>query len=151
MFNGKVKIKAELEDLRLKLDSLAVKLNNEVDKKLIEFHREITERYFETLEKIFRFNKEISLINTLAQQVSEKDMTQLKMQLLQPALEARWSEKKRKDGEAIVNSGVKVIERRKELHDQMLLMEKQNAPKDKLDAIKNQISSLDWIIKEVQK
>lgn len=123
------------------------KLKNDVDKKMIDFHREVTEKYFETLEKIFRLNKEISLMTQLAGQVKEKDLNNLQSMMLQPFLEARWDDKKKKEGTAILNKGASVIDKRNALHAQMLQMEKRG---ESVIAIKEQIKAFDWIISQVR-
>lgn len=138
------------DDFREFKDALG-NVKNEVDTKLIEFHKQITDKYFQTLEDIFRYNKEISLMNQLAKHIDDKDLAQLKTQLLQPVLEARWAKEKKEKGEAIEKNGEWVIEKRQRLHNQMLQMEKQTKPIAEIEAIKNQIIAFDVIIKKVQK
>jgi hypothetical protein len=133
--------------LKQEVENTLQKANNELERRLIEFHGEVTERYFDTLEKIFRLNKEISLINTLAGQVKDKDFADLKAQMLQPLLEARWKDKEKSDGEKIVNKGQHIILERKKLHDEMLLEEKQG--KDVKDK-KEQLKAFDKILEMIK-
>jgi len=135
-------------ELRNEFNLIIGKLENDIEKKLIEFHKEITERYFETLEKIFRLNKEISLINTLAGQVKDKDFADLKAQMMQPLLEARWAEKRKEDGQKIINNGEKIILQRQALHNEMLLMEKKGQDISKM---KEQLKVYDAILEEIKK
>ncbi len=110
-----------LED-RIKI--LLDEFRNANERRLIEFHKEITERYFETLDKIFRFNKEISLIDTLARQTNDKDFALLKSAFMQPVLQARWDDKRKKDGAKILSKGEEIILKQKELHKEILEKEK---------------------------
>lgn len=144
-------IRQEIVDLRNEITKTIDKLHNDFDAKIIEFHRQIADKYFSTLEQIFRFNKEISLINTLAQQVGEKDITQLKAALLQPSLEKRWAEKKLETGAKIEKSwGVKIVERRTELHNRILEMERQGQPFEKIAPLKAKLEELDKVIGDIK-
>ena len=134
------------QELRNEFDLTVGQLENDTDKKLIEFHKEVTERYFETLEKIFRLNKEISLINTLAGSVKDKDFADLKAQMMQPLLEARWEEKKKELGKKVETQGEWVIEERQRLHNEALTLERHNQPIEKIDKVKERIAMLDEII-----
>jgi len=141
-------LEKKLELQRLEVQSMLDKFSNENDKKFIDFHREITNKYFETLEKIFRLNKEISLINTLAGQVKDKDFADFKAAMMQPMLEARWSEKKKEDGKKIEASGERIISRRKTLHDEILNDEKRGFDVAKK---RERLAELDWMLEAIKK
>ena len=117
-----------------------------VDKKLAEFERQIADKYFDTLEKIFRCNKEISLIQTLSNQVGEKDLAQLKSALLQPVLEAKWDAKKKDNANKIESGGMVIVKRMEELHNEIIVKERGGQDVSKL---KEQMKSFEWIKKEI--
>ncbi len=136
------------KQLRADVDIKMKQFENNMEARLIEFHKEITNKYFEALEKIFRLNKEVSLINTLANQVSKKDITALNAGLMQPILAARWKEQEEHNGEKIMNKGERVIDKRKSLHEDILMKEKRGID---VKDLKQQLVSLDWVIKELTK
>lgn len=152
MFNkrlqGELRTKQKVIDERLDTnDKDIIKLRDSIDKKLELFRfdltkfenafrkeilDEITTKFFDTLDKIFRTSKEISLISTLANQVNGKDMANLRSQLLQPILEARWREEKNKKGERIINKGAEIIEKRDKLHKDIIDKERRGERVDNL-------------------
>lgn len=128
MFGNK-KLKKEINDLRAYINDelyiLKKKLAIDTEERLVQFHKEISDRYFNSLENIFRFNKEVGLIDKLCGSVKDKDFADLKAQLMQPLLESRWKEKEIVDGQRILNKGQEVIQKKNALHNEIIQLEKQ--------------------------
>lgn len=142
----------ELDNLECRLEA---KVKNSIENmernfqnEMLEFRKLMVDKYFDTLEKIFRSNREISLISSLAKNTNGDDFKHLRAELMQPLLEARWKHNKKELGEKVEKTwGIKLVERRQALHDQMLQMEKQNQPPEKVRLMKAKIEELDTIIR----
>jgi len=135
----------KIDNLNKRLDYLKL----EIEKKLTEFRSEMINKYFDTLEKIFKAQKEISLIESLAHQFDNKDFARLKSLLLQPILEERWKEKEKQEAQKIEQNiqtlGEKLLQERKRLYEEYLTKEREG--KD-VSLIKAKLEILDMIIKK---
>ncbi len=116
------------------------------DKKMLDFKKDINEEYYKALQKIFEFNKKI--LEQAPVKVTDEDIEKLRKDLSQKLLEAKWAKQKAEDGGEIVNRGVDIINRRKELHEEMLRKEKRGG---NIEGLKEQIKAFDWIIERVKK
>ena len=116
------------------------------DKKMSDFKKDINEEYYKALQKIFEFNKKI--LEQAPVKVTDESIERLRKDLSQKLLEAKWAKQKAEDGSEIVSKGVEIINKRKELHEEMLRKEKQGG---KVEGMKEQIKAFDWIIERVKK
>lgn len=125
-----------IEDIKVYVrnenDLLKKQASVNTEERLVIFHKEISDRYFNTLENIFKFNKEIALLDKLASQVSDKDFDGLKAQLMQPLLESRWKEKEISEGQKIVNKGQLILRQKIDLQETIIQEEKQGKDVTKL-------------------
>jgi len=145
--NGVIRDMSNIEEgIDKKLDKFKLDLDKFESNFRKEIIKEIAEKFFDTLDKIFRTTKEISLISTLASNVNNGDYARLRSELLRPFLEARQREEKIKKGEAIVNKGVAIIEKRRELHNEYIVRERQGEKPEKLNVLKAKIEMLDEVI-----
>ena len=142
------KIKFLDEKTVIRIDNRLKELTNEVELRLIGFHKEVTDKYFATLDKVLRFNKEISLIDSLAHRIDNNDLENLKKDIMQPILAARWKDKEKAEGKQIDKNietlGDKIRLKRKELYDRYLDLDKKGQP---TASVKAEIGILDKIIK----
>ena len=119
----------------------------EIDKKFVSFHQEITDKYFNAIEQMYKFSKEISLIDSLAKNTKDGDFLRLKTELTRPVLEAKWKkaelEKGKQADENIKTLGQDIVAMRKQIHDEMLIKERQG--KD-ITELKGKMEILNLII-----
>lgn len=139
--------KDELRERESDINNKLGKFENDIEKRFLEFNREITDRYFSTLEKILKVHSETSLITALANQVGQKDLTNLRTTLLKPFLEEKWRmdevDKGVQTDKNIKTLGQQLVQMRKQLYEDMLKKEREG--KD-ITELKGKISILDLVI-----
>lgn len=121
---------------------------NEVEARLLSFHKEITDRYFSTLEKILRVHTESSIITSLAHNIDQRTLDNLKSSLMQPFLEAKWKADKEEKGEKIEGAGEQIINEFSRLRNQMLEMERKG---EDIGKIKIQVEVYESILGRLTK
>lgn len=129
----------------LKKEISLIEVNTE--KRLVQFHKEITDKYFSTLQDIFRASKEISLIDSLAKSIDDKELAKLKISLMQPLIDARRLETNKQKAtqaeENLKSKGALLLEERNALHERYLVLNREK--KDTL-FIEGQLKVLNAII-----
>lgn len=133
-------IKANIENSNIHLKRIEDKLRNDFEIKFIEASREMDRKYMEAIDRVFSLNRDLSLMSVLGSKVNKEELTQ-------PLLEMKWAKNKEIEGEKIVSSGVKVIEKRKSLYDEVLQIEKSGGDVSRL---KEQLKSFDWILEVIK-
>lgn len=126
-------------------DAIANKIDIAIDKKSAEYQRFINQEYYEAIVKILSFNKK--MLCKVNPKINDDEIDKLKFQLEQKALEEKWIKEKQEQGHNIVNKGVLVIDRRKQLHDELLLKEKQGEDVSKL---KERLKAFDEILEMIK-
>mgnify|MGYP001558492753 CR=1 FL=1 len=146
----KAKEKIELLGMKIEkvlstpsVDNALAVLKNDTEKRLIEFHKEITDKCFTSMETIMRYTKEVSLIETLANQVKDKDLISLQTALLRPIIAQREQEKEVKMEENIPNFLKSIIEKRDVLHSEYLVLNRQ---KKDTKEVEIRLEILNWIV-----
>ena len=129
----RVKIAEEqVHQLSKALDVEIGRLNNKVEARLIDFHKEVTDRYFGTLERVYRYTKEITLIDQLANSIKDKDLLNLKRMMMAPMIEARKADYEKGIGdkidEVVKTQGQKLLDLRNALHEEMIVKERKEQP-----------------------
>lgn len=124
------------------------RINNDVEKQILEFHRESDRKYMVAIDKVFSLNRDLSLMNTIAQKNPDKSFENIKADLMQPFLEMKWNQEKKDLGGKIESQGGWIIEERNRLHNEMILREKNE---ENVEKIKTKISAFDSIIERAKK
>lgn len=134
-----------IQDIDTRINSVML----HVDTRLLEFQKEIYTKLFDTMESLFRYNKEIQLIDTLAKNVKDDDIGRVKSALLKPILEERWKAQNTEKTENIIkhtNTTLsQIVEGRNKLEQEKLRLEREG--KDN-KFVSGQLDMLDNIIKE---
>lgn len=147
LFEEISKLRAEFDNYNKVIEIKNAGLINDFDKKIISFHKEISDKYFNAIENMYKFSKEISLIDSLAHKINDKDLIALKRELVKPVLEERWQQEETSKGlrtdENIKTLGQQLVQMRKQLHEEMLKKEREG--KD-IAELKGRISILDLVI-----
>ena len=135
--------------LNTKLDFLSTQIQHNllvnINKKVVDFKKEVNREYYKALRNIFNLNKRI--LEQAPVDISNAGVEEIRRELSQNLLEAKWAKQKIKEGAKIVNKGVEVIDYRNELHRDMLKREKQG---ENIEKMREQIKAFDWIIKKVK-
>ena len=134
-----------IQDLRKEVGIIESTLLNEVDRKLIEFQKEIYGKLFSSVESLFRYAKEIQLVDTLAHNIKDNDIARVKSVLLKPILEERWKTENIEKAQGVSENLVKIIEKRNVLLQDKLKLEREGKESK---FISGQLDMLDTIIKE---
>lgn len=153
---GDVEIKAKhleeesdqfAEILRDELRMMLKEHKNEVERRLIEFHKEVTDKFFGTIEKIFRWNKEITLIEKLAGNIGNEDFNKLRTALLEPVIKAHQEAdfKTKADGitKKVESQGEVLLKLRQQTYDKFIEAERKEQP---TEFLKGQLDILDKTI-----
>jgi len=149
-----VEVKKSISEVQERIFKAETNIDNtvtahdlEIDKKFVSFHQEITDKYFNAIEQMYKFSKEISLIDSLAKNTKDGDFLRLKTELTRPVLEAKWKkaelEKGKQADENIKTLGQDIVAMRKQIHDEMLIKERQG--KD-ITELKGKMEILNLII-----
>jgi len=105
-----------------------------------KLHYAMVEKYFDCLEKSIR------LIDSY--RLSHEDFTNLKREFLGPIIKRSWEESEKKEAKKIENIiktfGQRILAKRKELHDRMIIQEKEGKS---VSRIKGVLEGIDYIIK----
>lgn len=125
MFNAKVikKLQNQIDQLRERINALS------------------------NVELLFKYAKEIEMVDTLSQQLKQGDIGRVKSILLKPILEERWRLQNIEKADKINKNLVAILEQRNKLLNDKLRMDKEG--KD-IKYISGQLDMLDKIIKEAQ-
>jgi hypothetical protein len=160
MFDNK--LKALIEKLEDKVDDMWIKfvefkntpvpdyrqeVKNEVEARLLQFHTEVMRETMESLEKIMRDHREISLVETLAANMRSEDLSKLRAELLNPIIAARNEAARKQEAhkieENIKTLGEQIFDKKNELHQQYLEMNRQK--KDTKD-IEAKLEIMEWLV-----
>lgn len=97
------------------------------------------------VELLFKYAREIELVDTLARDIRVGDISRVKSVLLKPILEERWKTQNIEKAQSVSDNLIKIIENRNVLLHEKLTLEKQG--KD-TKFISGQLDMLDQIIRE---
>lgn len=146
-------LKVLSKDLNFGLVKDLENLKERIDLKLNSFQREISDKYISAIEKVLMTSKESMFIDTILKQVDDKSLANLKRVVMQPILEERWKEdlkeKSIKVEENVVSKGEQLILKRKQLHDEFLVKEREGK-KEEASILKAKLEMLDLVL-EVKK
>ena len=154
MKQGMSVINLEIKDIRNSLQNPAIDIENilasfrnENEARLIAFHKEITDKCFSSMETIMRYTKEVSLIETLASQIKDKDLAALQTALLRPVISQRYEKEKEDKAQAVCDNvsilGEEIIKKRDLLQQEYLVANRQ---KKDTKEIEIRLEVLNWII-----
>lgn len=140
---------AEMEGLTNRVNTRLLEfersLQNKVVATLLEFQKEIYDKLFSSVESLFRYAKEIQLVDTLAHNIKDDDIARVKSVLLKPILEERWKVQNIEKAENINKNILKIVENRNTLLQEKLKLERENRD---TKFVSGQLDMLDKIIKE---
>lgn len=140
---------SEMEGLTNKVNTRLLEfersLQNKVVATLLEFQKEIYDKLFSSVESLFRYAKEIQLVDTLAHNIKDDDLARVKSVLLKPILEERWKVQNIEKAENINKNILKIVENRNTLLQEKLKLERENRD---TKFVSGQLDMLDKIIKE---
>ncbi len=147
----------EIDLAKREIGDVVFSLKNDINKRLLEFEVkircEIADRYFTTLESIFRLMREFSFLDKFAQ--GDKDtLSSLRKSIINPLLDqkTRLAEQATagKIDAYIRTHGSVLVQRRKELHDEKLKMEREEKNPTEIKKIEGKLEVIDFILKEAQ-
>ena len=129
------------------IENILASFRNEIEARLIAFHKEITDKCFSSMETIMRYTKEVSLIETLASQIKDKDLAALQTALLYPVISQRYEKEKEDKVQAVCDNvsilGEEIIKKRDSLQQEYLILNRQ---KKDTKEIETRLEILNWII-----
>jgi len=141
--------KEEMEGLTNKVNTRLLEFDRSIQNKvvatLLEFQKEIYDKLFSSVESLFRYAKEIQLVDTLAHNIKDDDIARVKSVLLKPILEERWKTENIEKAQGVSENLVKIIEKRNTLLQDKLKLEREGKESK---FISGQLDMLDTIIKE---
>lgn len=121
------KLQAEKETLEARVEllkqSVSIEISNFIDKKICEYQKWVNQEYYDVVAKI---------ISVIANDRNNAELKAIQGQLEQKTLEEKWRKEKERQGNAIVNKGVAIIEKREILHNEIIEREKRGENVDKL-------------------
>lgn len=119
-----------------------------VDTKLLDLQKAVYDKLFTTIESLFKYTKEIQLMDTLAHNIKDEDLARVKAVLLKPILDEKWKQQNTEIANTVSNKLANIIENRNNILHERLKLEREG--KD-MKFIDGQLSMLDSIIKGAQK
>ena len=114
---------------------------NDIENRMIDFKKEYYEKYYQTLADIFNFTR-VMLLDT-----KDNRLNGLKAEMLRPYIEQKHKQEKNELGEILLNKGAEIIDKRKQLWDEMLLAEKRGEDTEKMCA---ELKGFDWILERIK-
>jgi hypothetical protein len=118
-------------------------INRIIEEKTIEYRQWINQEYYNLISGVILAVKSFIVKNP----ESDKELEELRKKLEQKALEEKWRREKELNGEKIINKGVQIIEKRHNLHQDILAREKRG---ENVEKLKEQLKAYDEILEMVK-
>lgn len=144
-------VTTEMGDLKVRYENDLERIGIEFERRLVEFHKEISDKYFQSLESIFKYTREIQLIDSLSKGSNGSDFKALRSALMQPILDYRYKMEKEHTAmhlqKGLENKYTQLIDERNKLHNDFLVAQRHG--KD-TTFMQGQLDILNKVIKEAK-
>jgi len=105
------------------------RLKIDMERRLVEFHKEISDKYFQGLENIFKYTREIQLIDNLSKNTNGQDFKALRSALMQPLLDYRYKMEREQTGAQIDKfvdaKSTDLVTQRDKIHNEFIIVQRE--------------------------